>query len=57
LKTAQCGPFLGYHRLLAHSRASVNADLHAFPHVSYSSTLNREEADSFRILLPAYQSM
>jgi len=57
LKTAQCGPFLGYHRPLAHSRASVNADLHAFPHVSYSSTLNREEADSFRILLRAYQSM
>jgi len=53
---AKYGPFLGYNPLV-HSRASVNADLPTFSHVSYSSTLKTEEADSFRMLLPAYQSM
>jgi len=54
---AKCGPFLGYHYPLTHSHASVNADLPTFSPVSYSSTLKALEADSFRMLLPAYQSM
>jgi len=54
---AKCGPFLGYHHPLAHFWASVNADLSTFSHMSYSSTPKTEEADSFTLLLPAYQSM